>query len=97
MDLLDPHCHDPCCAPGNNKVQEMSICSTGLSHDELRGARPLTVTVAMTKKLSGLGNTTIWALIKTRKLKSISVGRRRLIVFDSLQKLLSADPATGAP
>jgi len=73
----------------------MSICSTGLSHHELHGAKPLTVTVAMAKNLSGLGNTTIWALIKTRKLESISVGRRRLIVFDSLQKLLSpASPDT---
>lgn len=75
----------------------MSICSTGLSHDELRGARPLTVTVAMARKLSGLGNTTLWQLIKTRKLESVSVGRRRLIVFDSLQKLLSADRAGRVP
>jgi hypothetical protein len=43
----------------------------------------------MAKKLSGLGNTTIWALIKSRKLESISVGRRRLILYRSLEKLLT--------
>jgi hypothetical protein len=67
----------------------MSICNTGLSRHELHGAKPLTVTVAMARKISGLGNTTIWALIKDRKLESISIGRRRLIVFNSLEKLLS--------
>jgi hypothetical protein len=75
----------------------MSMCSTDLSRDERHGARPLTVTVAMAKKISGLGNTTIWALIKDRKLESISVGRRRLIVYASLEKLLLPHPAGGAP
>jgi hypothetical protein len=66
----------------------MSICSTGLSHQELHGEKPLTVTVATARKISGLGNTTIWALIKNRTLESISIGRRRLILYRSLEKLL---------
>jgi len=70
----------------------MSICSTSLPHHELHGARPLTVTVAMARKISGLGNTTIWALIKNGQLESTSVGRRRLIVYASLERLLSPDP-----
>jgi hypothetical protein len=67
----------------------MSIHSTGLSPHELRGARPLTVTVAMARKISGLGNTTIWALIKTGELQSVLVRRRRLVVYGSLERLLS--------
>jgi hypothetical protein len=36
--------------------------------------KPLTVTVATARKISGLGNTTIWALIKARKLETVRVG-----------------------
>jgi len=66
----------------------MSI-STGLSRHDLHGAKPLTVTVAMARAISGLGNTTIWALIKSGKLESVRVHRRRLIVYRSLEKLLA--------
>jgi excisionase family DNA binding protein len=62
--------------------------STGISHPELHG-KPLTVTVEMARKISGLGNTTIWELIKNKKLESTNVGRRRLILYSSLENLLS--------
>ena len=65
----------------------MSILSTGLSDDE--GAKPLTITVATAKRLSGLGNTTIWALIKDQTLETVHVGRRTLITFRSLEALLT--------
>jgi hypothetical protein len=42
----------------------MSVSSSALSHFELHSAKPLAITVATARKLSGLGNTTIWALIK---------------------------------
>jgi hypothetical protein len=67
----------------------MSITGTAYSHPELHGEKPLTVTVATARKISGLGNTTIWGLIKREKLKSVCVGRRRLIVYSSLERLLS--------
>jgi excisionase family DNA binding protein len=66
----------------------MSISSTGLSHHELHGGKPITVTVAMAKKLSGLGDTTIWALIKAGKLEAVRIGRRTLVTFRSLETLL---------
>ena len=65
----------------------MSILTTGLSDYE--GAKPLTVTVATAKRLSGLGNTTIWALIKDQTLETVHVGRRTLITFRSLEALLA--------
>jgi hypothetical protein len=67
----------------------MSRASTRLSHHELHGEKPLTITVATTRKISGLGNTTVWALIKAGKLKSVCVGRRRLVLYSSLEALLS--------
>jgi hypothetical protein len=69
----------------------MSVPSTGLSHHELHGQKPLTVTVRTARKLSGLGNTKIWELIKQRKLDTVSIGRRRLIVYASLERLLSSE------
>jgi hypothetical protein len=71
----------------------MNIPSTGPSRQDLHGATPLTVTVATARKMSGLGNTTIWALIKGGKLESVRVQRRRLIVYRSLEKLLSPVPS----
>jgi hypothetical protein len=59
-------------------------------------SKPLTVTVATARKISGLGNTTIWGLIKQRKLEVVRVRRRTLITFRSLEALLaptSVDPA----
>jgi hypothetical protein len=67
----------------------VSVLSTGLSDYESQGAKPLTVTVGTAKKLSGLGNTTIWALIKDRTLEKVHVGRRTLITYRSLEALLT--------
>ena len=79
----------------------MSVHSTGLSKYELRGQTrgighnrgppldPLTVTVADVKRLTGLGLTTIWKLIRDKKLQSVHVGRRKLIVYASLRRLLT--------
>ena len=65
----------------------MSMLSTGLSDYE--SAKPLTITVATAKRLSGLGNTTIWALIIDLTLETVHVGRRTLITFRSLEALLA--------
>jgi excisionase family DNA binding protein len=70
--------------------QRMSISSAGLSHDPTYGAKPLTITVATARKLSGLGNTTIWGLIKNKKLEAVHIGRRTLITYPSLEALLTA-------
>jgi len=79
----------------------LSVPSTGLSKYELPGRAakvghnrgppidPLTVTVAETQRITGLGLTTIWALIAKKELESVLVRRRRLILFASLQRLLT--------
>jgi excisionase family DNA binding protein len=67
----------------------VSVSSTRPSDYGPHGAKPLTVTVGTAKELSGLGNTTIWALIKDRTLETVQVGRRRLIIFRSLEALLA--------
>ena len=59
------------------------------------GVRPLTVTVETARKVSGLGNTTVWKLIRERKLETVHVGRRTLVTVRSLEQLLSPDATLG--
>lgn len=65
----------------------MSISPTDFG-DNFRGGKPLTITVRVARQLSGLGHTTIYKLIKERKLKTATVGRRRLIDYSSLETLI---------
>jgi excisionase family DNA binding protein len=53
--------------------------------------RPVLVTVKAARLLTGLGNTKIYQLIGEKRLKSITVGRRRLIVYSSIENLIKAN------
>ena len=67
----------------------MSICSTAISNDTWGGMKPLAVPVRIACKLVGVGNTTMWALIKAGRVKTINIGRRRLVIYASLELLMS--------
>jgi excisionase family DNA binding protein len=56
--------------------------------------QPITVTVQTAKQITGLGLTTIWALIRDGKFQAVRIGRRTLIRYDSIERLLepSATP-----
>jgi excisionase family DNA binding protein len=67
-----------------------------LSKERTSGAselKPLTVTVRVAKKLTGLGHTTVYALIKDGTLRTTRVRGRRLIHFSSIEKLVGKDEA----
>src|SRR5262249_26355301 len=51
---------------------------------------PLTVTIAVALRLSGLGRTKLYELISQKEIESVTVGSRRLIVLASLKRLLRA-------
>jgi excisionase family DNA binding protein len=55
---------------------------------------PLTVSVKAACELSGLGTRTIWQLLGDGTLESVHVGRRRLVNYESLRRLLEPAPAT---
>jgi excisionase family DNA binding protein len=57
---------------------------------KLTSAKPISVTVKTAREITGLGNTMIYELIKRGELKTVSIGRRRLILFDSLEELIKA-------
>jgi hypothetical protein len=51
--------------------------------------KPLAVTFSTAKQISGLGMTTLWSLAKARRIEVVRVGRRTLIRYSSLEKLLA--------
>jgi excisionase family DNA binding protein len=67
----------------------MQTNTTGISREVPQGAKPLAVSVKTACKLVGVGNTTMWALIKLGRVQTISIGRRRLVIYASLESLLS--------
>jgi excisionase family DNA binding protein len=60
----------------------------GASHDDVeRGTEPLLVTVREGRRLTGLGNTKFYELIRNGTIQTVKVGRRTLPTFASLKKL----------
>lgn len=53
-----------------------------------RQTKPLGVTVGTTMHVTGLGRTKVYQLIAEGKLKSVAVGRRRLVLYSSIEELL---------
>jgi excisionase family DNA binding protein len=51
--------------------------------------KPITVTVETALKISGLGRTKLYELINAGTIKTITIGRRRLVVYASLEALTS--------
>lgn len=50
---------------------------------------PIMVTIKEALRLSGLGRTTLYELLKTKKVASAKVGARRLVSYASLKDLLA--------
>lgn len=49
--------------------------------------KPITVTVDNALSISGLGRTKLYELINRGVIKTTTVGRRRLVVYSSLEEL----------
>jgi excisionase family DNA binding protein len=66
----------------------MTIHCTAVPRDAPEDVKPLAVPVKTACRLVGVGNTTMWALIKSGRVKTVSLGRRRLVIYASLEALL---------
>jgi excisionase family DNA binding protein len=53
--------------------------------------RPIAATVRDTCELTGLGRTKVYELISQQKLKAVAVGRRRLVLVESIEVLLRSE------
>ena len=68
-----------------------SIMTAEFEPQRRSSLKPIAVTIGDTRRLTGLGNTTVFQLIKRGTLKSKNVGRRRLVLYNSIEDLLQAD------
>jgi hypothetical protein len=62
---------------------------TASNYEAGKEIRPLAVPVKTACQLVGVGNNSMWALIKAGRVKTVSIGRRRLVIYASLEALLS--------
>jgi excisionase family DNA binding protein len=55
--------------------------------------KPLTVTIPIALHITGLGRTKFYQLLDKGAIESVTIGRRRLVNFASLERLISGrDP-----
>jgi excisionase family DNA binding protein len=73
------------------RCNRMQTRVTDDSREPARSASPLAVSVKTACELVGVGNTTMWGLIKAGRVKTVSIGRRRLVIFATLESLLTPD------
>lgn len=59
----------------------------------LASPKPITVTIDDTSRITGLGNTKIYELIAQGRLETLTIGRRRLVLFRSIEALLQPSAA----
>lgn len=55
--------------------------------NESHKLKPVTVTINTALEVTGLGRTKLYELIAQGIIKTITIGRRRLVVFSSLEEL----------
>jgi hypothetical protein len=53
----------------------------------------LLVTIKETKRVTSLGHTTVFALIKAKKLETVKIGRRTLVTWASIVALAQPMPS----
>jgi hypothetical protein len=56
---------------------------------------PLLTTIAGTRVMTGLGNTSIWGLIKNGELRTVKFGRRTMVVVESIHDAIARRLASG--
>jgi hypothetical protein len=52
------------------------------------GMKPRFATTAQTRGLLGIGDTRLWRLIRTKTLETVMLGGRRMVVFESIERLV---------
>jgi hypothetical protein len=67
----------------------MNIRSTAANAPTGREGKPLAVSVRTMCSLLDIGATKGWELISTGRVKTFSVGRKRLVVFSSIEALVA--------
>lgn len=69
----------------------MSIQSTAAYRDAQLSGKPLSVPVKKMCELLGIGNTKAWQLIGEGRVKTFVIGRKRLVLYASIEELTRSD------
>jgi len=66
---------------------------------ETASLKPITVTVATALAVTGLGRTKFYELVKAGRIKTVAIGRRTLVVYADLERLVepAVPPSEGRP
>lgn len=73
----------------------MGTENTAASDNTGQGGKPLALSVKDACRAIGVGNTTLWKLIGDGRLKTITIGRKRLVIYSSLEDLVRPERARG--
>ncbi len=70
------------------RAHYVDMDTTSSSGATVASARPLAVRVSDATRLTGIGKTKLFELIADGTLETTSIGRRRLILYRSLERLI---------
>ena len=69
----------------------MSLCSRST---ESQTSRPRLLSIKQACRILGLSRTSIYALLASGKLRSVTVGRRRFVPSDAIDEFIAALPTS---
>ena len=62
-------------------------------HSRRHSPKPVSATIDDTCQITGLGRTKVYELISQGKLKAVAIGRRRLVLYSSIEELIHGTAA----
>jgi hypothetical protein len=72
-----------------NGQQEVSAAAKSCRAASELHVKPVLTTIKGTRTITGLGNTSIWALIKANELRVVKFGRRTMVVVESIHEMIA--------
>jgi excisionase family DNA binding protein len=69
-------------------MPEVAFSTEPNRHSRRHPPKPVSATVDDTCRITGLGRTKIYELIAEGKLKTVAIGRRRLVLYSSIEELI---------
>jgi excisionase family DNA binding protein len=73
---------------GENTMPEVAPSTEPNCQSRRHPSKPVSATVNDTCRVTGLGRTKVYELIRAGKLKTVTIGRRRLVLYSSIEELI---------
>ncbi|QNQ09638.1 helix-turn-helix domain-containing protein [Sphingomonas alpina] len=75
---------------GSGIEERKHLAEEALASQQELPAEPISVRVATAVKLTGIGRSTLYELIKSGQVETVKIGRSTFIPYRSLKKLIGA-------